>query len=82
MTIQWLTLSTQKEKKIIRGSRESSVGDDLPEVRNEVSLEHLKEPKLSNRVVQNGGPNKDPNVRDDDLHPLLRREDRCVGVKV
>ena len=58
------------------------MAEDLPEVRSKVSLEHLEEPKLSNRVEQRSGPNEDTNVRDDDLHSLLRREDDRVRVKI
>ena len=58
------------------------MGEGSPEVRSEVSLEHLKEPKLSNRVEQSSGPNENPNVRDDNLHSLLRGEDYRVGVKI
>jgi len=58
------------------------IRENKPEVRSQVSLEHVEEPKLSNRVAQSSGPNEDTNVRDNDLHSLLWREDHRVGVKV
>lgn len=76
--IQWLTLS----KKTGVRCEESGIGEGLPEVRDQVNLEHIKEAELSDRAAQRDGPDKDADIRHNYLHPLLRRENCCVWVKI
>ena len=52
-----------------RPGMESEQGS--PKIRGQVNLEYLKESELPNRAVQSGRPKEDPDIRNDDLHPLL-----------
>lgn len=62
--------------------REIRKGENSPEVRSQVNFEHLEESELNDRVAQGGGPNENTNIRDDDLHPMLRQEDHRIWVKI
>lgn len=45
---------------------------DLPEIGSQVNFEHVKESEFADRVAQSDSPKKNTDIRDDDLHSLLR----------
>lgn len=76
-TSQWLTLERHQHTVSIRGD-----GCHIPEVRDEVGTEDLEKSKPVGRVVQGDEPEKDTNIGNDDLSPLVRREHGSGGFEV